>query len=478
MLFIFFFNLLFSIILFVSQPKENEANRWMITFCMTSAIGALSRALVNDVIPQLEQIDALFLSKLLLELRIYFHFIGQVVSPYAALMYAIVYSGIVKVETKRKLSYILAIPIVVMVFYTDFASNNPDIVINFRALLAWSAPYLLVASYIMFYTWRHEINLYRKQNKFRVFVVLVPAWLGVLLFNTVFGAINQKHQLFHFIPMFFFTAYILFVTYIFLHGAFGIKVKVEQQQVLDKSIRIMSGGTAILNHTIKNEISKIKFFFNIAQNSIKKRDLDEAERSIDSVFSAIEGIDNMVDRIRAKTEEIVLKESNVEIVSLLNECVHRASDIFSAKGIEITTEFKVDTVFYGDEILLKEVINNILNNAMEAITVAKGLIHIQMFKMKNGGISIEITDNGIGISKEELNRIMEPYFSTKKNIKNHGLGLSFCYNTIRAHDGELSVHSELGKGTSMIIKLPKSRVLSTSLAHNQMGGKSTWEIKL
>jgi signal transduction histidine kinase len=84
--------------------------------------------------------------------------------------------------------------------------------------------------------------------------------------------------------------------------------------------------------------------------------------------------------------------------------------------------------------------------------------------MKNGGISIEITDNGVGISKEELNRIMEPYFSTKKNIKNHGLGLSFCYKTIRAHDGELSVHSEVGKGTSMIIKLPKSRVISTKLS--------------
>ncbi|MEH7004228.1 sensor histidine kinase [Priestia megaterium] len=430
---------------------------------MTSAIGALSRALVSDVIPQFQQIDALFLSKLLLELRIYFHFIGQVVSPYAALMYAIVYSEIVKVETKRKLSYILATPIVVMVFFTDFASNNPDIVINFRALLAWSAPYLLVASYIMFYTWRSEINLYRKQNKFRVFVVLVPAWLGVLLFNTVFGAINQQHQLFHFIPMFFFTAYILFVGYIFLHGAFGIKVKVEQQQVLDKSIRIMSGGTAILNHTIKNEVSKIKFFFNIAQNSIKKRDLVEAEKSIDSVFSAIEGIDNMVDRIREKTEEIVPKETNFELMNLIKDCIDGVKDIFNSKGIEITTEFKIDTVLYGDPALLKEVINNILNNAMEAITTPKGLIHIQMFKMKNGGISIEITDNGFGISQQELTRIMEPYYSTKKNTKNHGLGLSFCYNTIRAHDGELSVHSEVGQGTSMIIKLPKSRVISTKL---------------
>ncbi|NGY89316.1 hypothetical protein F6Y05_41020 [Bacillus megaterium] len=65
----------------------------------------------------------------------------------------------------------------------------------------------------------------------------------------------------------------------------------------------MNEGTAILNHTIKNEVSKIKFFFNIAQHSIENKDLEEAKKSIQSVFSAIEGIDNMVDRIRAKTEE-------------------------------------------------------------------------------------------------------------------------------------------------------------------------------
>ncbi|MCY9019287.1 HAMP domain-containing histidine kinase [Priestia megaterium] len=447
----------------------------MITFAMSGGIGALSEAILTDIIPGVHKFGVESISHILFTAHIYLQFLGEVISPYAILMYSIVYSQIVKGKRKKALAYVLSLPMVFMIFFTDF---HPDIDINFRILLVWSAPYFLIASFIMFCTWRDEINVYQREQKFRVFIVLVPAWLGVFIFNYVLRAIDSQTELFRIVPMFFFGAYIFFIGYIFLNGAFGIKVKVEQQQILDKSIQIMNGGTAVLNHTIKNEISKIKFFFNIAQNSIEKRDLDEAEKAIDSVFSAIEGIDNMVDRIRAKTEEIVLKESNVEIVSLLNECVHRASDIFSAKGIEITTEFKVDTVFYGDEILLKEVINNILNNAMEAITVAKGLIHIQMFKMKNGGISIEITDNGIGISKEELNRIMEPYFSTKKNIKNHGLGLSFCYNTIRAHDGELSVHSELGKGTSMIIKLPKSRVLSTSLAHNQMGGKSTWEIKL
>ncbi|MFP7176505.1 sensor histidine kinase [Priestia filamentosa] len=454
MLFAFFLTLLLAIILFFTQPKENEANRWMVTFCLTAAMGALSAAIDIDIIPSLKKAGIVFPIHFLVELRIYCQFLCQVITPYAILMYAIVYSEIVKVKTKRILAYLLGIPMVIMIFFTDF---YPDIEINFQVLLIWTAPYYLIASYLMFKAWHREVNTHRKKGKFRVFIILVPLWLGVFVLNNVMEAVHPNQQLYRIVPLFFFIAYILLGGFLFISGVFGIKVKVEQQ-VLDKSMQIMSGGTSILNHTIKNEVSKIKFFFNIAQNAIEKKDLDEAKKSIESVFSAIEGIDNMVDRIRAKTEEIVLKESNVEMVSLLKECVHRARDIFSTKGIKITTDFKGDVMFYGDEMLLKEVVNNILNNAMEAIDDPKGLIHVRMFKMKNQGISIEISDNGKGIPKEEINRIMEPYFSTKQNIKNHGLGLSFCYKVIRAHEGEIMVKSEVDKGTTVIIHFPQIRI--------------------
>lgn len=455
MVFIFFFNLLFAIILFISQPKENEANRWMITFTMSAAIGALSESIVSDIIPVLQKLKAIFLSNFLFEIHIYFQFLSEVISPYAILMYSIVYSKIFKIETKKRLSYVLALPMIAMIFFTDF---HPDILINFRVLLIWSAPYFLLASWIMFCTWRSEINMYRKQSKFRVFIVLVPAWLGVFIFNYTFRAINPDTELFRIVPVFFFIAYILFIAYVFISGAFGIKVKIEQQYILDKSMKIVSEGTAILNHTIKNEVSKIKFFFNLTKNSIEKNDLDKAKDSIESVFSAIQGIDNMVDRIRSKTEEIVLKETNVQLVELIKECVDEVQVICSSKGIKIKTQLETAVTLHCDKVLLSEVIKNVLNNAMEAIVIQEGMIHIHLSSIKNG-ISIEVSDNGVGIPKQELGRIMEPFFSTKGNIKNHGLGLSFCYKVIRAHDAELLVHSEVNKGTSVILQFPKSRIL-------------------
>ncbi|KQU24397.1 hypothetical protein ASG61_21020 [Bacillus sp. Leaf75] len=457
MLFIFGFNLLFIIVLLVTQPKDNKSNWWMITFSAAAAIGALQRALVSDIIPTLDKIELTILSSILFELHIYFHFLGQVVAPYAILMYAIVYANDNKPIKNRFLPYLLAIPMFIMIFFTKF---HPDVVMNFKVLLIWVTPYYIIASYLMLNTWYREISIPKRKQKFRVCITLIPVWLGVYFLNNVLGAIDQNQQFFRLIPILFLTAYMLFVFYIFLHGAFGIKLKVEQQQVLDKSMKIMQDGTSVLNHTIKNEMSKIKFFFNIIHKSIKNRNLEDAEKSIDSVFSAIEGVDNMVDRIRSITQEIVPKETNVDMKEAIQECVDGLRDLFYSEGVKITTDLKIDTIVYGDKTLLKEIITNTLNNAKEAINTNNGIIHIQMLKMKNGGISIEITDNGVGISPEELQRIMYPYFSTKKSAKNHGLGLSLSYNIARAHDGDLTVYSELGKGTSIVVKLPKSRVVS------------------
>ncbi|CAH1212480.1 Adaptive-response sensory-kinase SasA [Paenibacillus plantiphilus] len=463
MFFIFFCNLLFAIILYVSQPKGNQANRWMIVFCLSASLGGLSESLISDIIPELELIGAgPRLSMLLFEAHIYSQFLAQVVSPYAILMYAIVYSDIGRSPIRRRLPFILAIPMIAMIVFTDF---YPDITINFRVLLPWAAPYILAASWMMLRAWYCENNRYRRKARQNILLVLVPVWLGVLIFNYIARAIDPNSELFRLTPLFFGIAYLLFIGYIFLSGVFGIRIKVEKQQVLDKSIQIMSSGTAILNHTIKNEIEKIKFSFNLAKASLEKEDLEETKASISSVFSAIESIDNMVDRIRSRTEAMIPVETEVPLVPLIRQAIEAVRPLCSFRGIEIRSQLITECTVRCDGILLAEVIKNILNNAMEAIAAPHGMIQVRLFPRK-GGVTIEITDNGCGIPREELSRIMEPFFSTKNNIKNHGLGLSFCYMVVRAHDGDMLVRSEVNKGTSVIVKLPKARIVTTANSHS------------
>lgn len=108
---------------------------------------------------------------------------------------------------------------------------------------------------------------------------------------------------------------------------------------------------------------------------------------------------------------------------------------------------------YGDSSELKEVILNLLMNAIDA-TEKKGHIVIKTANYDDKWLELVITDNGIGIPNENLTKIFQPFFTTKPPGKGTGLGLSTCFRIIQKHGGDIKVFSELGKGTTFIVRLP------------------------
>ncbi len=103
-----------------------------------------------------------------------------------------------------------------------------------------------------------------------------------------------------------------------------------------------------------------------------------------------------------------------------------------------------------------QVLTNLLVNAGQAI-VENGKIAVKS-SMNNGFVEIAITDNGSGISKENLTQLFDPFFTTKPEGEGTGLGLSISFNIIREHGGEILVNSELGVGTCFTIRLPENSV--------------------
>lgn len=101
---------------------------------------------------------------------------------------------------------------------------------------------------------------------------------------------------------------------------------------------------------------------------------------------------------------------------------------------------------------LNQVIMNILVNAGQAIE-EKGEIKIVTIKEGDRAV-IRISDNGCGIEKEHLSKIFDPFFTTKEIGKGTGLGMNIAYNIIQEHNGEITVESEVGKGTVFTISLP------------------------
>ena len=119
---------------------------------------------------------------------------------------------------------------------------------------------------------------------------------------------------------------------------------------------------------------------------------------------------------------------------------------------KITTDLEPLPLIMADGEQMQQVIMNMLTNSIQSITT-DGEIIIKT-AAKNDHIEISITDNGCGISQDNIGKIFDPFFTTKMPGEGTGLGLSICYGIIKKHNGSIDVKSEVGIGTTFTIKLP------------------------
>jgi signal transduction histidine kinase len=109
----------------------------------------------------------------------------------------------------------------------------------------------------------------------------------------------------------------------------------------------------------------------------------------------------------------------------------------------------------GNANQLQQVLMNLLINSQQAMGPDGGSITLTTGRKSADSVEILVRDTGSGIPKEIQKRIFDPFFTTKPNGKGTGLGLSVTYGIIKDHGGEISVESELGKGATFSIVLPR-----------------------
>jgi two-component system NtrC family sensor kinase len=122
--------------------------------------------------------------------------------------------------------------------------------------------------------------------------------------------------------------------------------------------------------------------------------------------------------------------------------------------IEISTSYAQDLpLVYCDFKRLQQAIVNLILNAFEAMPNGGVLSVSTEFIRDQSLVAITISDTGTGIPAEDLEKIFEPFITSKAEGKGVGLGLSVAYGIIRQHQGEIHVQSEVGKGTTFVIHL-------------------------
>jgi len=148
------------------------------------------------------------------------------------------------------------------------------------------------------------------------------------------------------------------------------------------------------------------------------------------------------------------KVHGVHLEELIEDVMALSQQRAKYSMVQITINHENELpIIYISASEFQQVLLNLINNALDAMSTSGGTIDIKT-KIEDNFVVIEVADTGQGIPPANLARIFDPFFTTKPVGKGTGLGLSICYGIIKKMDGEISVRSAVGVGTVFIVRLP------------------------
>ena len=237
-----------------------------------------------------------------------------------------------------------------------------------------------------------------------------------------------------------------------------------QQELLHKEKLASMGQLAAgVAHELNNPLGTILLFSDAMSNELPKD--SPHSKDVEMIVSEALRCKRIVaDLLNFSRQQVVLAR-DIDIQGLLDHVIDEVSYQDAFEGVTIVRNYQLDQrTIQADPVQLQQVFINLLNNAAEAIK-GKGTITLTTRQMDNKRIEIEVSDTGVGIPEENINKIFTPFFTTKLVGKGTGLGLSIIYGIIKMHRGQITVQSEVGKGTTFTVTLP-IRVLEGQMIAN------------
>lgn len=257
--------------------------------------------------------------------------------------------------------------------------------------------------------------------------------------------------------MIFFVIMLPFFAYFLLSsGVLDVRLKIENIQ-RDYSLKVMSSGTMILNHALKNNVLIISTCLHSLKSDYEKLN-NKIPEEIGVIEETSQNMLEIINRIKEKTQDIKLVMKNKNLKEMLDGIIFLVNnEISNYNEVDISLNCDEDIFIFCDDIHTKEVVYNIIKNAVESIeNNKKGEIRINVFKDKKT-ITVSISDNGKGISKSEINYIYKPFYTTKKLKNNLGLGLTYCAHVMQKHGGNIFIKSKENIGTTVFLTFPLKR---------------------
>jgi two-component system sensor histidine kinase HydH len=213
----------------------------------------------------------------------------------------------------------------------------------------------------------------------------------------------------------------------------------------------MAAGVA---HEVRNPLSSIKGFATLLGKKFQPGS-DEKEAA-DLLVHEAERLNRSITELLNYARPTPLKRALVDLNEILRNSVRLASADAEAVDANILLELdeQMDRVFVDPDRLNQVLLNLYLNGlqAMEGITSSRKLTVASGRSPDNKSVVITVTDTGCGIAEEMLDRVLDPYFTTKP--AGTGLGLAMAYKIIDEHGGSIRFDSRVGEGTRVTVTLP------------------------
>jgi signal transduction histidine kinase len=243
--------------------------------------------------------------------------------------------------------------------------------------------------------------------------------------------------------------------------------------------QLKSNFLATVSHELRTPLTSIIGYSEMLGSGIAGGLNDEQKEFVETIRSKgdhlLSLISNLLDVSKLEQGQVALRRDRVDVGEILKEVVSTASPNARKKGVVVEIEIGNDVpAIVGDAVRLRQVVQNLTDNAIkftpqhgrvrlvaraaEMEDGAEGGFGTVLMAMPKRAVELVVSDTGIGITPEQQTRIFDPFYqvdgSSTREHGGAGLGLSIVKRLVEAHEGELRVESEVGRGTTFFVTIP------------------------
>ncbi|WP_312093391.1 HAMP domain-containing sensor histidine kinase [Niallia sp.] len=305
---------------------------------------------------------------------------------------------------------------------------------------------IMIPTFIFLLIFSKEFNHFSRGKKIIVStcIIVTTSFFGSMIAKYYYGlSISHSFTIFYLAINCLAT-----ISIVYLHDVFKESIYFRQAIIKSEKMELVSHLASSISHEVKNPLAVVRGFLQMMQES----DLEEAKRKhflsicIQEIDRADKIIRNYLTFAKPAPEnekQLNIKHELLKAIDIITPLAHMNSVI-----INLTAQ---SYFINGESQLLQQALLNICKNCIEAMPHS-GTLNIQTSKLKNQ-VMITISDTGIGMTKEQLARMGEPYFTTKGRAGT-GLGMMAAIQIIHSLRGKIDVKSEWNKGTTFYLSFP------------------------